>query len=314
MIVIFSNAQDEHALTVSKKLKQEHNETPLILDLSQITKAYVNALYTHDAEPEFWLEFAKKRSLNLKDVTAFWWRRPQPIELLPQIKKSTHQEFALSEWNTALNGLWENTEGLWINDISKDSRAEHKPFQLNTAQKIGLQVPDTLITNNPSKALEFSESYNGDIIFKSFLATEEEWRETRPLKQEFLKVINSVRFAPVIFQQFIRESQDLRITIVGNDVFAAETRPNTTYEFDWRMTDIKWQKHVLPSEISEKLLKMMGQMGLEYGAIDMKLTPDGEYYFLEINTAGQFLFTEIDAQLPISSALASKLASGKKTV
>ncbi len=313
MIIIFSNSVDEHALTVVQKLKKNHNEDSIILDLSKITKAYINAYYDNTTQPDFWLEFAKKKLLNLKDVKSFWWRRPQPLTLLPEIKKSSHQQFALSEWSTALNGFWESTDGLWINDIENDSRAEHKSYQLKIAQNVGLKIPDTLITNNPSRAIEFSEKYNGDIIFKSFLATEEEWRETRPLKKEFLKVIDSVRFAPVIFQEYVKDSRDLRITIIGDDIFAAEAQSNKKYEFDWRMTNISWKKHDLPSDIADKLLKLMRTMGLEYGAIDMKLTSNNEYSFLEINPAGQFLFSEIEAKLPISNSLASKLASGEKT-
>ncbi|MCA9827310.1 MAG: hypothetical protein KC444_02820 [Nitrosopumilus sp.] len=313
MIVIFSNSTDEHALTVAQKLKKNHNEDSLILDLSKITKSYANALYTNDIQPEYWFEFAKNKSLNLNDVKAFWWRRPQPLKLLPQITKSSHQEFALSEWSTALNGIWESTDALWVNDIGNDSRAEHKPNQLKVAQEVGLLIPDTLITNNPSRAIEFSEKHNSDVIFKSFLATEQEWRETRPLRQEFLKAIDSVRFAPVIFQQYVKDSHDLRITIIGDRIFAAETEPSKKYEFDWRMAEISWKQHSLPSDVSNALLKMMRRMGLEYGAIDMKLTARNEYYFLEINTAGQFLFSEIEAHLPISDALAAKLASGVKT-
>ena len=313
MILIFSNSRDEHALAVIDKLRKNHNESPIIIDLSKITRSYINALYTKEVKPDYWFEFAKEKILNLNDVKACWWRRPQPLELLPQIRKSSHQEFALSEWNTALNGFWESTDALWINDIEKDTKAEHKPYQLKVAQQVGLRIPDTMITNNPSRAIEFAKQYDKEIIFKSFLATEHEWRETRPLKKEFLKVIKSVKFAPVIFQEYIRDSQDLRITIIGEKIFAAETKPNEKYEFDWRMTDISWQQHQLPSEIGESLLKLMRILGLEYGAIDMKLTPNGEYVFLEINTAGQFLFTEIEAGLPISDELAAKLSSGQST-
>ena len=44
------------------------------------------------------------------------------------------------------------------------------------------------------------------------------------------------------------------------------------------------------------------------GAIDMRRTPDGEYYFFEVNTAGEFLFVEDRTNLPISRAIASWLA------
>lgn len=313
MIVIFSNNKDEHALAVSQKLVKNHNQRPLILDLSKIHRSFIHGLYQKNSSPDFSIEFTKEKHLNLKDVTSFWWRRPQPLQLYPEIASDSHKEFALSEWSTALNGFWESTDVLWVNDILNDHRAEHKPYQLKIAQSVGLTIPDTLISNNPIAVKSFYEKYNGEIIFKPFLATEQEWRETRPLKKEFFKVIDSVKFAPVIFQEYVKDSQDLRITVVGDKVFAAQTNPNQKYEFDWRMTEISWQPHQLDSEVEASIMKLMRILGLEYGAIDMKLTPDGQYYFLEVNPAGQFLFTEVEAHLPISDALAEKLTTGNKT-
>lgn len=57
------------------------------------------------------------------------------------------------------------------------------------------------------------------------------------------------------------------------------------------------------------LLALMERLGLVYGAIDMRLTPDGRYVFLEINTAGQWLFIEQATGQAISDALAATLAN-----
>jgi hypothetical protein len=46
----------------------------------------------------------------------------------------------------------------------------------------------------------------------------------------------------------------------------------------------------------------------------MRLTPEGEYVFLEVNPAGQFLYVEYAAGIPISKALAAHLATGARTV
>ncbi|MEN6440250.1 MAG: hypothetical protein ABFD97_16875, partial [Syntrophobacter sp.] len=51
-------------------------------------------------------------------------------------------------------------------------------------------------------------------------------------------------------------------------------------------------------------------LGLRFGALDLRLTPDGEYVFLEVNPGGQFLFCEIHAGHPITRALAEALLYG----
>jgi hypothetical protein len=46
---------------------------------------------------------------------------------------------------------------------------------------------------------------------------------------------------------------------------------------------------------------------LLYGAIDLRLTPEGRYVFLEINPAGQFLYIENATGQQIAAAVARTL-------
>jgi glutathione synthase/RimK-type ligase-like ATP-grasp enzyme len=59
--------------------------------------------------------------------------------------------------------------------------------------------------------------------------------------------------------------------------------------------------------VKADLLKIMRALGLVYGAIDMRLTPDGRYVFIEVNPAGQWLFIEERTGQKITDALAAKL-------
>jgi len=58
----------------------------------------------------------------------------------------------------------------------------------------------------------------------------------------------------------------------------------------------------------------MRRLGLEYGAIDLRLTPEGQYVFLEINPAGQFLWIELATGQKIADAIAGHLSTAKRTV
>ena len=59
----------------------------------------------------------------------------------------------------------------------------------------------------------------------------------------------------------------------------------------------------LPEDVIARLRNLMKRLGLVYGAIDMRLTPDGRYVFLEINPAGQWLFVEQQTGQPITKSL-----------
>jgi hypothetical protein len=102
------------------------------------------------------------------------------------------------------------------------------------------------------------------------------------------------------------------ITAIGNRLFPAETDASEgEYQVDVRLnTNLKYRQHDLPVQVQEKLLEFMRALGLEYGAIDMRRTPDGEYVFFEVNPAGQFLYVETATGMKISEALADHLAAG----
>jgi biotin carboxylase len=56
----------------------------------------------------------------------------------------------------------------------------------------------------------------------------------------------------------------------------------------------------------------MRDLELVFGAVDLRVTPDGEFVFFEVNPQGQFLFVEILTGLPISATLARYLARHEK--
>jgi glutathione synthase/RimK-type ligase-like ATP-grasp enzyme len=250
--------------------------------------------------------------VRLDAVQSFWWRRPQTF-VLPGGMDANSQHFALTELSTAFQGLWQCTTGLWINDPVRDSAAAHKPWQLETARDVGLAIPDTLMTTDPEKVRAFWESRRGEVIYKPFLQTFHSWRETRQLKREELALLDSVRLAPVIFQSLVPGAADLRVTIIGDEIFpAAVDIDKMEYKLDVRLNQQAYERHQLPADVGAKLLELMRRLGLEYGAIDLRLTPDGEYVFFEVNPAGQFLFVEHACGLPISAALAARLAAGRE--
>jgi glutathione synthase/RimK-type ligase-like ATP-grasp enzyme len=244
-------------------------------------------------------------------VRSFWWRRPQPYGLPPGLAPHAHH-FALTELSTALQGMWQASDALWVNDIVRDAAAAHKPWQLELARQIGLSIPDTLITTDPDNARAFWEARGGEVVYKPFLQTYHSWRETRRLCEEDLALIDNVRLAPVIFQSLVPGVADLRVTVIGSEILAAAVNlERMEYKLDVRLNQQAYERHELPAAISEKLLLLMRRLGLEYGAIDLRLTPDGDYVFFEVNPAGQFLFVEHACGLPISAAMAAHLARGR---
>jgi len=291
---------------------EANGQQVLLLNLTELPdRATLTIEYDARGQPRIDYVRAVGTSYALHEVKSVWWRRPQ----VPDLSSVTDPQvnlFTANEWNEAINGLWQLLDARWMNDPIRDEAASRKARQLHIAAAMGLKVPRTLITSNPERARQFAdESGLAGTIYKTFSCTHAIWRETRLLRSEDMAQMDAVRVAPVIFQQFIPAESDLRITAVGSQLFTAAIRSvahDGLIDFRMSMGDAALRAEELPEEVTKKLLALLKRLGLVYGAIDMRRTPEGEYYFFEVNTAGEFLFVEDRTGQPIARAIADWLA------
>lgn len=310
MIAVISHLQDPHAQRVLEVLAG-WGEPALLLDLAELPEATLTIDYEEPAKPRARYRPPGGPPTELTEATAVWWRRPQ-FPRLEAITEGDARAFAHGEWHEALYGLWQLLECRWMNPPGLDQVASHKPLQLAVASRLGLRVPDTIMTSDADEARAFVGRHGlGHTIYKIFSATYQVWRETRLVRAEDLDMLDSLSVAPVIFQEYIPAVADLRVTVVGGELFclAIDSR-GTGYEVDFRvdMASARTTQAEVPDTVAAALLRVMDHFGLAYGAFDLRLTPEGEYVFLEVNTAGEFLFAENATGLPITEAVAAWLA------
>ena len=148
-------------------------------------------------------------------------------------------------------------------------------------------------------------------------AIHEEGREkvvfTNPLSASDLEGLDGLRLCPMTFQEKVEKASELRVTVVGSRVFAAAIDSNALERSrtDWRREGLalidRWKTCDLPAAVERGLLALMDALGLNYGAADFIVTPEGRHVFLELNPAGEFFWLERENGLPISEALADVL-------
>ena len=119
----------------------------------------------------------------------------------------------------------------------------------------------------------------------------------------------------MLFRSYIEKFLELRITIVGKKIFCCsiDSQKKESTKIDWRKLDLHDLKHeiyTLPENISQKLIKLIRKMNLIYSAIDMILTPQGDYVFLEVNPSGQYEWIEKMTGLEITKSIAEHLIKG----
>ncbi len=315
MIVICAREDDVHAVTVGSILESQHGEEVFIFDTSRFPGSVGLSGNFGSEAASISLNVHRNGRICLEDVKSFWWRRPQPMVVDPRIVEATARDFAYQECVSALYGAMGCCDALWVNDIDNDIAAEYKPVQLKVGARLGFQVPETLITNEPEKVTEFWEQHNRQVVFKAFNQRGLVWCPTRPLREQDMAMVGDVRHAPVIFQALVPGIRDVRVTVIGDRIFATEFDIERLESVDYRthMAAIPCRPHTLPAELESKIRKLMSALGLEYGGIDFRLTRHAGYVFFEVNTAGEFMYLQERTRQPIAEAMAAHLAEGKAT-
>ena len=121
--------------------------------------------------------------------------------------------------------------------------------------------------------------------------------------------------APCLFQEYVPKKLELRVTVIGDEIFAAEihSQEHAETSVDWRNfdVDIPFRAVSLPPLVTERVLDFVKSYGLNFSAIDMIVTPDDRYVFIENNPNGQFIFVEDRVpELGMTDALAACLIRG----
>lgn len=255
---------------------------------------------------------------DIEDFSAIWYMKPHlPIELM-QFEPAEYRQFIQRQFGAMRTALWSIFQHKkWIDDPWAIEKAENKIYQLAVAKKAGLVFPDTLVTSDPERVKAFYKKHGGDIIIKLLGGSPmmNKVLYTNIVTPEHLANIDTVKMSPSIFQVRVPKAYELRITIVGEEIFPARinSQGDELASLDWRRKpklndfDVKMERTSLPVNIEESLRRFMKMLGLHFGCIDMIVTPDGDYVFLEINPSGQWYFVQLHTEAEISKALARLL-------
>jgi glutathione synthase/RimK-type ligase-like ATP-grasp enzyme len=133
------------------------------------------------------------------------------------------------------------------------------------------------------------------------------------VKPEDLADLSGLNLCPATFQELLFKSLEIRVTVVGQRVMSAsiDSQVSTRATHDWRRDGVRmlqeWRPYQLPIDVEEKLVRLMDHFCLNYGAIDIILTPNNRHVFLELNPSGEFFWLEQTPGLPISDAIADLL-------
>jgi len=312
-ILLIGRKDDPHIQGIGNELSKL-NEPYFVLDKFTMSDTFC---VEFDGKFRSYLKINDKKITN-QSIKSIWNTSALRIILEEKIVRDA-KEFARAEWTEGISTLWNSIDTKWINHPNSLIKAVNRLKQLDTASKVGLETPKSIVTNDAKELLDFYEQNQRNIIGKTLHSSEglpeNKMIFTNKIEKHDLERANSLKYVPVLFQEYVPKKTELRVTIIEDKFHVAEihSQMSPKTKDDWRNYDdfkkTPYVKSRLPSEIISKLRKLMKVMDLNFGAVDLIKTPEDKIIFLEINPNGRWWWIQELTGMNISKDIATSLSN-----
>ncbi|HVH94054.1 MAG TPA: hypothetical protein VM688_03995 [Nocardioidaceae bacterium] len=251
------------------------------------------------------------------DICAAWYRRSRNLYMGAVTRTSEKLDDYVKAQSTAtVVALCASLETLWVSHPFNLRRGEVKALQLAEAARAGLKIPHTLIANDPDRATAFVETL-GDTkcAIKPLIAigVTDEQGYRLPLTTTLPPghPLESISLAPTMLQPYVDKAFELRCVVIADEIFCAklDSQADEKSRIDWRGGDPAHELFTLPHEVEAAIHRLMDSFELNFASLDMIVTPEGEFVFLELNPNGQWLWLEHELGLPLVATMADLLTT-----
>ena len=328
MILVITNKEDVHPTPVIEILNKR-NIPVFRLNTESLLTDYDFCWWNDRKESHFFV-INRQTGLRLdgEELITVWDRRPERPSELPINGTEAINKHNLEEAAGFLRFLRSYIAGKpSIGSIKYDGLASSKMEQIRLAQIVGLNVPNTCFSNRQEDFANMARQYD-ELVLKPIesngIFDEDKSHEyvfyTQKVTSEIIMNAPKEAFTQTVsfVQDYIPKAFELRVTVVAGKVFGCKIEsqhlPEDCGKVDWRQgseNGLGYASYPLPDDISQKCLRYLGLMKLNFGAFDFIVTPSGEYVFLECNPNGQWLWIELETGLKISEAIADALETGE---
>ncbi len=307
-MLLFCGIPSEAPLALAIESAERHALSHVVLNQRQID--FWEIAVKVDADGPSGSLWVDQKEWPLRDFTGIYARPVDPTTLPENQSRRTAPRDAhararavfaselLTDWLELAPGRVVNRPCAMLTNVSKT-------FQAQLINKAGFLTPPTLISNDPQRVREF-HACHGRIIYKSCSSVRsivQEWRPGGPS-------LDRIRVLPTQFQAFV-PGANIRVHVVGDAVIATAIESEAT---DYRYalsqgSSTAMQPVVLPTEIVDKCRRLTAMLGLAFSGIDLKRTPQDEWYCFEVNPSPGYSYFQEQTGQPIADALVRYLAA-----
>jgi glutathione synthase/RimK-type ligase-like ATP-grasp enzyme len=315
-ILIITNDHDEHADAVIREL--DARDVPVFrFHPEEFPHACSLSLDIQSGRVTGEIRKAD-HAVALDEICAAWYRRARNLFQGRRLSLTSEKldNYVRAQSTATLAALCESLQTLWVGHPDRLRVAEVKALQLVRASQAGLKTPRTLISNDQAQARMFVDAL-GEVqcAIKPLVAlgVTDEHGYRLPLTTLLPRghSLDSVAAAPTIFQPYVEKEFELRCVVIGEKIFAAKINSQATEatRTDWRAGQPDHEVFALPDDVEASIRRLTDSFGLNFASLDMIVTPEGEFVFLELNPNGQWLWLELELGLPLVASMADLLTT-----
>ncbi len=321
-VLIVTHGVDDHASLVCKELEKLDVEI-VCFDTDRFPREVSLTLSVEAGVPLVQLHMDERQYRG--DIFAAVLYRHVRLPLAPHIPEPDARRMAESELRWTMEGsLLALEPATWMNHPHANRLARSKLLQLRLAARLGFKIPETHVTADPCEIRDHYRSWGGRMVAKlaggQIVARNADAQFLIPttlITKNDLQDEAALRACPAIYQRLVEKLYDLRVTVVGDDVFACRiySKAHELARVDWRASaDVHCdlQPCKLDATITDRCRALLRTLGLEIAGIDFVVTPEGDTVFLEINAAGQWAWVQEATGLPIAASIARRLTAARK--
>ena len=246
------------------------------------------------------------QEVRLEQISAAYIRPYDSVALLHG--RATHPHSSAYRhamaFDACLRAWLEMTPACVVNPMRAMASNNSKPFQATQIQAMGFRIPETLVTTDPEAARAFWERYDR-VVYKSLSGVRSIVSRLSP---SHMTRLGDIVWCPTQFQQYV-SGTDVRVHIVGDRLFACEILSDADdYRYVGRQgLSVGMRSYDLPSECANRCLELCQAMGLAVAGVDLRRTPDDQWYCFEVNPSPGFTYFQTQTGQAIDQAIAELL-------
>lgn len=251
--------------------------------------------------------------LSANSLKAIYFRAPVFLRTTGK-SYSVEEQLKRSQWSSFIRNLIIFDKALWINHPVSTYQAENKLYQLKKAKQCGLTVPETYVGNSLPQNIVRQNMYIVKSLDTALFYDDGKEMFTYSTMVSGHELLEAeIKLAPVIIQEYLADKIDLRVTVVGNQIFPVSiTKNGKALVGDWRKSNKDNLEYIpieLPQVICKQIIMLMRNLGLSFGGIDLALVGNS-YYFIEVNPTGEWGWLALSAGIPVDRAIVNHMTTG----